>query len=65
MEQLGTLTCSKMVSYLMFNEGKKKDNFLSLGQPNAGGYVVIDAEGWSDVGFDSWGNTDAICKIFP
>ena len=49
----------------MFNEGKKKDNFLSLGQPNAGGYVVIDAEGWSDVGFDSWGNTDAICKIFP
>merc|ERR1719334_1655710 len=35
------------------------------GQPNAGGYVVIDAEGWSDVGFDSWGNTDAICKIFP
>ena len=35
------------------------------GQPNAGGYVVIDAEGWSDVGFDNWGNTDAICKIYP
>merc|ERR1712029_735341 len=33
------------------------------GQPNAGGYVVIGADGWSDVGFDNWGNTNAICKI--
>ena len=33
------------------------------GQPNSGGYVTLDAEGWSDVGYNSWGNTDAVCKV--
>merc|ERR1712154_329217 len=33
------------------------------GQPNSSGYVVMDADHWSDVGYDSWGNTDAICKV--
>ena len=27
------------------------------------GYVVMDADDWSDVGYDTWGNTDAICKV--
>merc|ERR1711936_457204 len=33
------------------------------GQPNSSGYVVMDADHWSDVGYDTWGNTDAVCKV--
>ena len=32
------------------------------GQPNSGGYLTIDAEDWADVGYNSWGNTNAVCK---
>eukprot|EP00090_Calanus_glacialis_P026911 TRINITY_DN42311_c0_g1_i1.p1 TRINITY_DN42311_c0_g1~~TRINITY_DN42311_c0_g1_i1.p1 ORF type:complete len:148 (-),score=32.16 TRINITY_DN42311_c0_g1_i1:42-485(-) len=33
------------------------------GQPNSSGWVVFDADHWSDVRYADWGNTDAVCKV--